>query len=296
MCDNHATDRDAAAQLDAILAKRGITRRQFSAVGAAIAIAACAPHERATANEGLAESMVSIATPDGEADAFFVHPATGKHPAVIMWPDVAGLRDAYKVMARRLATAGYAVLVPNAYYRDSKAPVLTSLSQWFEPEHQARIKPMLAKIDGKMIAQDARTYADWLDGQDSVDIERRIGTSGYCMGGAYAVRTAAAASTRIGAVCSFHGSRLVTQDADSPHTLIAATQARYLFAIGKDDDAKAPEEKTILKQVTDDAGRPAEIEVYPADHGWCTIDAPSYDKAAAEKAWARMLATYATAL
>lgn len=296
MCDNHATDRDAAAQLDAILAKRGITRRQFSAVGAAIAIAACAPHERATANEGLAESMVSIATPDGEADAFFVHPATGKHPAVIMWPDVAGLRDAYKVMARRLATAGYAVLVPNAYYRDSKAPVLTSLSQWFEPEHQARIKPMLAKIDGKMIAQDARTYADWLDGQDSVDIERRIGTSGYCMGGAYAVRTAAAASTRIGAVSSFHGSRLVTQDADSPHTLIAATQARYLFAIGKDDDAKAPEEKTILKQVTDNAGRPAEIEVYPADHGWCTIDAPSYDKAAAEKAWARMLATYATAL
>ena len=291
MCDNHTTD-----DLDAALARRGLTRRQFAAMGTAAAIAACSPTDQAGATGGLAEEMVAIKTVDGIADAFFVHPAEGKHPGILMWPDVAGLRDAYKIMARRLAGAGYAVLVPNAYYRSAKAPILTSLSQWFEPESQARLKPMMERIDGKATARDAAAFATWLDEQDAVDSERRLGTAGYCMGGAYALRTAAAAPARVGTACSFHGARLVTADPDSPHLLIKDSQARFLIAIARNDDKDHPEEKDVLRKATDSAGRPAEIEVYPADHGWCTLDAPSYDKDAAEKAWARMLATFETGL
>ena len=291
MCDNHTTD-----DLDAALARRGLTRRQFAAMGTAAAIAACAPTDQAGATGGLAEEMVAIKTVDGTADAFFVHPAEGKHPGILMWPDVAGLRDAYKIMARRLAGAGYAVLVPNAYYRSAKAPILTSLSQWFEPESQARLKPMMERIDGKATARDAAAFATWLDEQDAVDRERRLGAAGYCMGGAYALRTAAAAPARVGTACSFHGAWLVTADPDSPHLLIKDSQARFLIAIARNDDKDHPEEKDVLRKATDSAGRPAEIEVYPADHGWCTLDAPSYDKDAAEKAWARMLATFETGL
>ena len=291
MCGKNIAD-----HLDAVLTRKSLTRRQFAAMSTIATIAACSPTDDAAATDGLIEDLASIKTPDGTADAFFVRPAEGKHPGIIMWPDVAGLRDAYKMMARRLASTGYAVLVPNQYYRNAKAPVLTSLSQWFEPASQAKLKPMMAQIDGPATVRDASAFAAWLDEQSSVDIERRLGTAGYCMGGAFALRTAAAAPDRIGAACSFHGAQLVTEQPDSPHLLIKNSQARFLIAIGKDDDAQHPDEKDILHKAAEAAGRPAEIEVYPTNHGWCTIDAPSYDKEAAEKAWNRMLATFETAL
>jgi len=289
MCDQHTHD-----NLDAMLARRGLTRRQFAAMGATTALVACAPAGKAAASD-LDERDVAIATADGTADGFFVAPAKGPSPGVIMWPDIAGLRDAYKVMARRLAGAGYAVFVPNPYYRSAKAPILNSLSEWFEPEKQARLKPMMALVDGAATARDATAFATWLDQQSETDSKRGIGVCGYCMGGSHAVRSAAAVPERIKAACSFHGAQLVTGKPDSPNLLMAGTKAHFLFAIGRDDDAKMPEEKAVLRAAAA-TDRPVEAEVYPADHGWCTLDAPSYDKPQAEKAWGRMLATFEAAL
>ncbi|OCC23001.1 dienelactone hydrolase [Croceicoccus estronivorus] len=292
MCDKHTT-----AEMRAILKKRGLTRRKFAAMGTAAALAACAPSGgEASAEPTLTEANVAIPTEDGTADAFFVHPRVGSHPGIIMWPDVAGLRNAYEIMARRLAAAGYAVLVVNQYYRSATAPILNTLSDWFSEKSQARLKPMMAQIDGAATARDASAFASWLDGQDAVTKTKKLGTCGYCMGGAFTVRTAAAAPDKVGAACSFHGAMLVTDEPDSPHRLLKDSQAAFLFAIAQNDDARAPDDKDILRKAAADAGRPAEVEVYPADHGWCTVDAPSYDKAAAEKAWSRMLAIFDNAL
>ncbi|HVR90735.1 MAG TPA: dienelactone hydrolase family protein [Novosphingobium sp.] len=285
MCDEFTLADDAA--------RKGVSRREFTVLGGAVALAGCAGMTRSPP-AGLGERMVSVATPDGTADAFFVHPAKGKHPGVLLWPDIAGLREAYKIMARRLAGAGYAVLAVNHYYRTSAAPVVSSMAEWRTPEGQAKLGPMIAAITPAATTSDARAFVAFLDAQGAVDQRRKIGTNGYCMGGPYTVRTAAAVPARVGAAASFHGGGLVTAEPDSPHRLLAATSASYLFAIAQNDDARAPTDKDTLRAATQAAGRPAEIEVYAADHGWCTIDAPVYNQAEADRAWARMLALYAT--
>lgn len=286
MCDD-----STAPQEEAALSRLGLNRRQFAAAGVASMAAACADAKVADRG-GLNEETVRITTPDGTADAFFVRPVRGRFPAVIMWPDIAGLRDAYKEMGRRLARAGYAVLVVNHYYRSSPAPILNSIAEWRTPEGQARLKPMIAAINPAATISDAKAFAAWLGKQRSVHPQRGIGTCGYCMGGPYTVRSAYAVPERIRAAASFHGGGLVTEAADSPHRLLAATRASYLIAIARNDDAKAPTEKDVLKAAAKSAGRPAEVEVYNADHGWCTLDAPVYDKTEAERAWARLLELY----
>jgi len=288
MCD----DLTAAAE-DAVRIRAGLTRRAFGITGGATALWASGVATAATAGASLVETTVTVATPDGKADAFFVHPATGKHPGVLLWPDIGGLRDAYKVMARRLAQAGYAVLVVNQYYRNAPAPVLKTFMEWRTSEGQATLKPMIAAINPARTTSDAAAFVKFLDAQPSVDTRRKLGTAGYCMGGPYTVRTAFAAPARVGAAASIHGGNLVSDAPDSPVRLIAHTRAAFLFAIGRNDDARAPGDKDALRKAAAAAHRPAEIEVYPADHGWTTIDAPMYDAAQAEKAWARMLALFA---
>ena len=271
-----------------------LSRRHLGQLGAAAALAGCSGKGIAASGGKLTESMVTIPTPDGTADAFFVHPGKGKHPAIILWPDIAGLREAKKAMARRLAGDGFAVLVVNQYYRNARAPVLQSFAEWRTPEGQARLKPMIAAISPEGIEHDGAAFVRWLDGQNAVDKARGIGTGGYCMGGPFAIRTAHAASSRVRAAASFHGGSLVTDRPDSPHRLLAATKASYLIAIARNDDAKAPNDKVVLKEVAAAAGRPAEIEVYQADHGWTVPDSPVYDAAEADRAYARALALYRT--
>ena len=283
MCDD-----STAPQEEAALSRLGLNRRQFAAAGVASMAAACADAKVADRG-GLNEETVRITTPDGTADAFFVRPVRGRFPAVIMWPDIAGLRDAYKEMGRRLARAGYAVLVVNHYYRSSPAPILNSIAEWRTPEGQARLKPMIAAINPAATMSDAKAFAAWLGKQRSVHPQRGIGTCGYCMGGPFTVRTAAANLNRVGAAASFHGAGLVTDKPDSPHKFLQFSNASYLIAIARNDDARAPTDKDVLRATADEAQRPAEIEVYPADHGWCTIDAPVYDKEQADRAWGRML-------
>ncbi|MES2494015.1 MAG: dienelactone hydrolase family protein [Pseudomonadota bacterium] len=276
----------------------GLSRRRFALTGAVAAIAsACRPGTSADAGiqsggAALAEQAVTFPTADGMADGFFVHPQRGAHPAILMWPDIAGLRAAYETMARRLAGAGYAVLVINQYYRSARSPVLESFAEWRTPEGKARLQPMISAITAVGTSRDAAACVGWLDRQPAVDSARGIGSSGYCMGGPFAVRTAAAAPLRVKAAASFHGAALVTERDDSPHRLLGQTQARYLFAIAQNDDARAPGDKDTLRAAAQAAGRPAEVEVYPAEHGWCTIDSPVHDPVQAERAWGRMLALF----
>ena len=293
MCDEFTAAAEQAA-LDRLAAERGhFSRRQFAAMGAAAAMAACAsPSDGKTA--ALRERTVRMTTADGIADAFFVHPAKGKHPGVIIWPDIGGLREVYYVMGRRLAGAGYAVLVVNQYYRSAVAPVLNSFAEWRTPAGQARMGPMIAAITPDGIARDGAAFAAFLDTQRVVDRGRGIGTQGYCMGGPFAIRTAAAAPGRVRAAASFHGAGLVGTAADSPHQLLAKTQASFLIAIGQNDDSGAPGDKDVLRAAAAAANRPAEIEVYPANHGWCVADTPIYDAAQAERAWERLLLLYKT--
>ncbi|MEJ2458315.1 MAG: dienelactone hydrolase family protein, partial [Novosphingobium sp.] len=215
-------------------------------------------------------------------------------PGVVMWPDIAGLRDVYKIMARSLAAEGYAVLVVNQYYRSSPAPIMQSFSEFRTPEGQEKVAPMRELLDPAAIARDARAFVAFLDQRDEVDKARGIGSNGYCMGGPFTVRAAAAVPARVKAAASFHGAGMVTGEPDSPDRLLGKTQASFLFAIARNDDARQPEQKTMLRKAADAAGRPAEIEVYPADHGWCVADSPAYVSNAADKAWKRMLALYET--
>lgn len=287
MCDEF-TEADNARWL--------LSRRDFSKLGAsAAAVAAlpgCTTKQHADTGAKTTSRTVTISTPDGQADTFFVHPTSGKHPAVILWPDIAGLRDAYRRMGTRLAAAGYAVLVVNQYYRSSPAPILNTIAEWRTPEGQAKINPMIAAISTAGIASDASAFVRFLDSQPEVDTNRKIATLGYCMTGPYTLRTAAAEPDRIGAACSFHGASMANDTSGSPHLLIPRLRnTALLITIAQNDDERNPQEKVLLREAADKAGAKAEIEVYPAQHGWCTLDSPVYDEPQAERAWARMLAT-----
>jgi carboxymethylenebutenolidase len=290
MCDKFTAIDDKAA-----LAVRDMSRRDFASLSAAAAImVGCNASVKPAASAGrtLREGAVAVHTQDGEMDAFFMHPVEGRHPGIILWPDIAGLREVFKEMARRLASAGYAVLIANQYYRNAKAPVLPSLAAWRTPEGQEKLKPMIAGLTPDTSMRDAAALVSFLDAHPAVNTRRRIGATGYCMGGAFAVRSAAA-SQRVGASASFHGGNLVGQEPTSPVNLIATTSASFLFAVARNDDARTPTDKDALKEASLAAHRSAEITVYAADHGWCVSDAPSYDAVEAEKAWQRMLTLFA---
>jgi carboxymethylenebutenolidase len=283
MCDE--TDMES-------FAGRGLNRREFAAAGALASLAACTSLEKGDGAGGLTETMVSVPTPDGTMDAFFVHPGKAA-PGVILWPDIAGLREAKKAMARRLAANGYAVLVANPYYRDVAAPQFADFADFQAQKGFEKVGPWRAKAtDPAAINRDAKALVAWLDGQRAVNAKRGIGNQGYCMGGAYTIYSAAAVPGRVKAAASFHGGGLATDKPNSPHLMLQKGH-HYLIAIAQNDDAKQPEAKTILRAAADTIGAHAEIEVYPADHGWAVPDSPVYNQPQAERAWARLLALYA---
>jgi carboxymethylenebutenolidase len=259
------------------------------------ALAACATNPASVSTGSLTEERVRISTADGTMDAFFVRPARGRHPAILTWPDVAGLREAFEVMARRLAGQGYAVLVVNPYYRAVPAPQFSDFAAFRSQGGFEKVGPWRAALTADAIRRDAIAAVAWLDARREVDTIRGVGTHGYCMGGPFTVWTAAAIPGRVRAAASLHGGGLVKpDDPRSPHNLLKQTQASYLFAIAQDDDAKAPEVKTALRQAAAAASRSAEVEVYAAGHGWTVVDSPAYEAAAAEQAWGRMSALFDT--
>src|SRR5690242_7902366 len=267
-----------------------VTRKQFGVIlGAGIAMMLPKVANAIT----VTESEVNVPTPDGTADGYFVHPASGTAPGVLVWPDIFGLRPAFRQMGKRLAESGYAVLVVNPFYRVKKAP--TAPAGGATPIGDVR--PLAQGLNETTHMTDAKAFIAWLDRQPSVDGSRKVGTQGYCMGGPIAFRTAAAVLERVGAVASFHGGGLVTDAPNSPHLQAAKTKAQFLIAIAANDDARSPNDKTTLKETFAKANLPAEIEVYTdAAHGWCPPDSQVYNEPKAEKAWSRLLALYGKAL
>jgi carboxymethylenebutenolidase len=283
-----------------------ITRRDFVSMTVAAGVTAAAAGNL-SAQPQVVETDVTIKTPDGTCDAAFIHPASGAHAAVIIWPDAFGLRPAMRAMARRLAGDGYSVLVPNPFYRVAKAPLFESASNFNfgDPAQRSKLGPLMGSIGAAGAAErDAAAFVAWLDIQKQVDRSKKIGTQGYCMGGALVVRTAAAVAERIGAGASFHGGGLVTGNPNSPHLLAPKIKGRMYFGVAANDDAQQPDAKTKLKEAFDAAKVPADVEVYSqAQHGWCVPDMPmqangqpTYDKADAERAWSKLLALYKAAL
>jgi carboxymethylenebutenolidase len=290
MCDER-TAHDAEEYLQS----KTLSRRRFGAVSAGMGLAMLLP--RAANAQAVTESDVDVTTPDGTADCYFVHPSTGQHPGVIVWPDILGLRPAFRMMGRRLAESGYSVLVVNPFYRGRRAPVVSEGASFQDPETRNLVMPLAQALNAETHMTDARAFVAFLDEQDPVDPNRKMGTTGYCMGGPIVMRTAAAVPARVGAGASFHGGGLVSDAPESPHLLIPRMDAHFLFAIAANDDQSDPEAKNVLRESFAAANLPAEIEVYEgAQHGWCPPDSAVYHEEQAERAWSRLLVLFENAL
>lgn len=279
-----------------------LSRRDFVtlSVGAGLAAAGAA----SSAQAQVTETEVQVKTPDGTCDAALIHPASGRHAAVIIWPDAFGLRPSMRDMGKRLAADGYVVLVPNPFYRATKAPGIQMEGFSFQnADNMAALRKLMGGIGAAGAAErDAAAFVAFLDQQKQVDTSKKIGVQGYCMGGPLTFRTAAAVPDRIAAGASFHGGGLVTPAPDSPHTMIPKMKARLYVAVASNDDARQPDAKDVLKKAFADAKVPAEVEVYKGLHGWCVPDMPAeagkpiYERTDAERAWAKLLALYKGAL
>jgi len=290
-------DQDQLAEMGRSAKARGVSRREFAKLGAVATVIACAPIDSAGAQQArLAESNVRFDAPDGRMDGFLVHLAEGKHPAVIVWPDIAGLRDAFMSMSRRLARQGYTVLILNPYYRDQEAPQFDDFEAFRDGGGMEKVTPWREKLTPTAVMDTAKAAIAYLDTIEAVDTARGIGVQGYCMGGPFAVWTAAAAPERVKAAASFHGGGLVGEEDTSPVKMLGQTQASFLFAIARNDDRTAPGDKDALKAAADAAGRPAEIKVYRADHGWTVADSPVYNYDEDDASWSELLDLYEAAL
>jgi len=286
MCDQDHFDHDTLEYE----AKGLVTRRQFGVLlGAGVAMML----PRVVNAVAVSDADVAITTPDGSCDAYFVHPSSGTAPGVLIWPDIFGLRPAMRQMAKRLAENGYSVVVVNPFYRTKKAPT----AEQGAATPITSLMPLARGLNEQTQMTDAKAFIAWLDQQPSIAKNKKVGTQGYCMGGPIAFRTSAAVPERVGAVASFHGGGLVTDQPNSPHLQAAKTKAQFLICIAANDDQRAPAEKDVLKKTFEDAKLPAEIEVYAgAAHGWCPPDSGVYNEPQAEKAWTRLLALYGKAL
>jgi carboxymethylenebutenolidase len=290
MCEQDSMDDMLAYEL-----RTRLSRRELGALALGASALSLLP-SAANAAE-VTDGEVEIKTPDGICDAYFVHPAKGAHPGVLIWPDIFGLRPAFRQMGKRLAESGYAVLVVNPFYRKKKAPTAPEHPDFNDAATRSALMGLMGSLTQESEFTDAKAFVAWLDAQPAADATKKLGTMGYCMGGPITMRTAAALPDRIGAGASFHGGGLVTEKPDSPHLLVPKIKARYLFAIAENDDKKQPEAKDVLRKAFAEAKVPAEIEVYAgALHGWCPPDSRVYNPEQAEKAWARLLELLKAAL
>ncbi|HTV53041.1 MAG TPA: dienelactone hydrolase family protein [Steroidobacteraceae bacterium] len=290
MCDQDSMDDIVAYELK----NRGLSRRQFGAATLGLGLASYLPAADAVQVQ---EADVQIKTPDGTCDAYLVHPLKGKHPGVLVWPDIFGLRPAFRQMGKRLAGSGYAVLVVNPFYRTKKAPTSPPNPDFQDPATRQMLIGLMSSLTPPRVLTDAQAFVPWLDSQAAVDKRRKMGTTGYCMGGPFTLRTAAAFPDRIGAGASFHGANLVTDGPDSPHLLVPRMHAQFLIAIADNDDQRDPKAKDVLREAFAQAHLTAEIEVYKgAQHGWCPPDSHVYNHDLAEKAWSRQMVLFGKAL
>lgn len=290
MCDEHTVDDN-----ETLLSADAITRRRFGVLAGVAGLSAVLPVPANAAE--IAGRDVTIATPDGQCDAYWVAPKAGRHPAVLVWPDIMGLRPAFRQMADRLAQSGYAVLVVNQFYRSARSPIMGPGESFDQPDFRAKVMPMRALLTQAATISDAKAFAAWIDKQPQTDAKRGMATTGYCMGGPMVLLTAAEVPGRIRAGATFHGGGMATDKPDSPHLLIPKMRASFLIAVAENDDQRGPQEKETLRTTFAANKRPAEIEVYKGTmHGWCPPDSKVYNEVQANRAWDRQLALFRKAL
>ena len=290
MCDEHFEEDAKEYQR-----RMRLSRREFGALTVGASMSVFLP--RAEGAVAVTESDVNVKTPDGTADCYFVHPSSGTGAGVLVWPDILGLRPAFRQMGKRLAESGYSVLVVNPFYRQKKAPVVPEGASFSDPAVRDTVTPLARALNPTTHTTDAKAFLAFLDSQNAVAKNRKIGTTGYCMGGPMVMRTAAAVPDRVGAAATFHGGGLVAMGDSSPHLLIPQMKAQFLIAIAENDDTSAPDAKNVLRDTFAKAGLSAEIEVYAgAQHGWCPPDSAVYNQSQAERAWSRLLVLFEKAL
>jgi len=278
IADTSVTRRSVLLTLGAVAAASGVTVPAFAEDPGA---------------RPVTEKDVSVKTVDGTADAALFYPTgKGKWPAVLMWPDILGLRPVFREMGKRLAAQGYVVLVPNPYYRTKKAPVVTGAFDFNNKDQMNQIMAFRSALTDAMVDRDSAAFVTFLDAQTQTDKRKKAAVQGYCMSGPLSFRTAAARPDRIGAVATFHPGALVTDKPSSPHLLIPKTRASYLVIIAKNDAEKMPKEQSDLQAAFAAAHRPAKVEVSSANHGWTVAGSQTYDEKEAERAWAELLPFY----
>jgi carboxymethylenebutenolidase len=288
-------EKDDFEEMYTVSRTRDLSRSQFGALTLGVGLTAMLPRLADAAET--TESEIEIKTADGTCDAYIVHPAKGRHPAVLIWPDIFGLRPAFRQMGKRLAESGYTVLVINPFYRTKKAPTAPEHPDFGDPATRQALMALAGTLSPATAQTDATAFVGYLDAHAAVDKKKKMGTTGYCMGGPFVFRTAASFPDRVGAAATFHGGGLATDKPESPHLLIPKMKAHFLIAIAENDDASQPDVKNILKESFAKANLPAEIEVYAGTkHGWCPPDSQVYNQEAAEKAWSRMMALFKSTL
>ena len=271
-----------------------LSRRAFGL--AAAAAAGYATTAQAQAAAAVTETDVTVKTPDGTCDAvLFTPPGKGTFPAVLVWPDIGGLRPVFRDLGRRLASSGYVVLVPNPFYRSQKAPVIEGALNFGDPAVRQRLFAMRGAMTNDGIDKDAVAYIAFLDAQPKVSKKAKVGVQGYCMGGPLTLRTGAA-SPRVGAGATFHGGTLVGKDASNPLLSIPKLHGQYIVCEAQNDDKSDPTAKDQVTAAFATAKVPLKLEVYPAQHGWCVPGSQVYDATQAERAWGELLSLYKKAL
>jgi carboxymethylenebutenolidase len=281
-------EKDDFDEMYAISQARDLSRRQFGALTLGVGLTAMLPRLADAADT--TEAEIEIKTVDGTCDAYIVHPSKGRHAAVLIWPDIFGLRPTFRQMGKRLAESGYTVLVINPFYRTKKAPTAPDHPDFGDPATRQALLQLAGTLSPATALTDATAFVGYLDAHPAVDKKKKMGTTGYCMGGPFVFRTASAFPDRVGAAATFHGGGLVTDKPESPSSLIPKMKAHFLIAIAENDDAQQPDAKNVLKEGFAKANLPAEIEVYAGTkHGWCPPDSQVYNADQAEKAWSRMM-------
>jgi carboxymethylenebutenolidase len=230
----------------------------------------------------------TVTTPDGTSTVnLFTPQGEGPWPGVVMYPDAAGVRDAFYDMAAHLADYGYAVLLPDVYYRNGEYAPFTMQTAFSDPDERKRLMGMVASVTPDMMASDAGAFFDYLEGRPEVSGDK-FGTTGYCMGGRTSMIVAGRQPDRVGAAASFHGGGLASDDPGSPHLLADKMEAAVYVGGAENDHSFTPEQAETLDKALTAAGVEHTIETYPAGHGFAVPDNAPYDEAAAQRHWTAM--------
>jgi carboxymethylenebutenolidase len=235
------------------------------------------------------EKPIEIRTPDAVADGFLITPEKeGRWPGVLYLTDIGGIRAANREMARRVGGEGYAVLLPNIFYRSGKPPIFKAGTKFGDEEFMKRMNEIRARLTLEAMDRDVAAYIDFLSKQPSIS-GKTFGVVGFCFTGPMMMRAAAARSDQIAAGASFHGGGLYTDAPTSPHKLLPQVKARLYFGHAIEDRSMPKEAIEKFDRALAAWGGKYQSDIYQAHHGWSVPDNPAYNEPEAERAYKNLI-------